>query len=66
MKPGARTEAERLLAETPQVPYGVWTDSESRPGTVIVGIAIRGVGAAAIAIDAAEYDGMALVGLLGP
>lgn len=54
---GARTRAEQLLeAAAPTVQRAICTDVDSKPGTVGVGIAIRGIGSALFAVDAAEWD----------
>jgi hypothetical protein len=36
--------AEQMLRDYPETPRGIWTDARTKPGTIIVGIAIRGRG----------------------
>ena len=44
------------LASSPTARYGIWTDSESSPGTVAVAVAVRGA-RCLITVDASEWDG---------
>ena len=57
MKTTARDDAESLLAGNESARYGISTDSEIRPGTVVIGLAIRGAGSCLLAVPAGEYDG---------
>lgn len=60
----ARTQAEAQLQGNPSARVGLWTDSTSKPGTVAIGIALRGVGSCLVAVDAAEYDGLHLLKII--
>ena len=53
----AREEAEALLAGSETSKYAISTDSEIKPGTVVIGLAIRGAGSCLLAVPAGEYDG---------
>ena len=60
----AREEAEALLSASDTARYGISTDSEIRPGQVVVGIAIRGAGSMLLAVPASEYDGRTVLAAL--
>ena len=64
MKTTARDDAESLLAGNESARYGISTDSEIRPGVVVVGMAIRGIGSCLLAVQAAKYDGRAVLAAL--
>ena len=62
----ARRLAEEALSQSDTARIGVYADKASRPGSVALGLAIRGVGSCLIAIDANEFEhGQALLMLLG-
>ena len=54
-------EADRLRTESGSR-VGLWTERGTR--SVLVGLSIAGIGAAAIQIDCAEYGGLALMDLV--
>lgn len=56
--------AEALLSASPTARYGLSTDSEIRPGKVVIGLAIRGAGACLIVVDSSEYKGLQLLDML--
>lgn len=56
--------AEAMLEDG--TPLGVYTDSRSVPGWVIVGIARRGAASCAVTINAKEYDGLKLAAMIDP
>lgn len=56
----AREHAEELMA-TGGTKYGLSTDSKRGSGTVLLGVAIAGVGSCLIAIDAGEYSGFKVI-----
>ena len=64
MKTTARDDAESLLAGNESARYGISTDSEIRPGVVVVGMAIRGKGSCLMAVPALEYEGRAVLDAL--
>ena len=57
MKTTARDDAEFLLAGNESGRYGISTDSEIKPGTVVIGLAVRGAGSCLMAVPSGEYDG---------
>lgn len=61
---GAVMAAEAMLEEG--APLGVYTDSRSVPGWVIVGMARKGAASCAVAISAKEYDGLKLAAMIDP
>lgn len=60
----ALEQAEALLSASPTARYGLATDSEIRPGRVVVGLAIRDVGSCLIVVDAPDYMGLLLLQML--
>lgn len=58
----AREEAEAML--TGDVRYAITTDSEIKPGVVVIGLAVRGAGSCLMAVPAGEYDGRVVLAAL--
>lgn len=62
----ARRLAEEALSRSATARIGFYADKTSRPGSVALGLAIRGVGSFLMSIDAKEFEhGQALLMLLG-
>lgn len=62
----ARRLAEEALNRSATARIGFYADKTSRPGSVALGLAIRGVGSFLMSIDAKEFEhGQALLMLLG-
>jgi len=60
----AREDAEALLAGSETIRYAITTDSEIKPGVVVIGLAVRGAGSCLMAVPAGEYDGRKVLAAL--
>jgi hypothetical protein len=56
--------AEQMLRDYPETPRGIWTDARTKPGTIIVGIAIRGGASCVMAVSAKEWVGLDVVRMI--
>ena len=52
----ARARAEKLLQDEPSRPRAICTDPFSKPGTVAIGFALRGVGSCLLTVASAEWN----------
>jgi hypothetical protein len=60
----ALEQAEALLLASPTARYGLSTDSEIRPGKVVIGLAIRDASSCLIVVESSDYNGLQVLQLL--